>query len=138
MYNYINSSVLIRKGDFISEVFFNPLTTDDDFWRCLTLATCYMYQLVQSVLKIGFAKSGIRGGGRVLAQGAMHMAAALAGYRTALVNIGWTISHLFDTHRLRNTLLPTISGSVGSFQSGGVLSGWRALTNESLLMSGCG
>ena len=97
-----------------------------------------MYQLVQSVLKIGFAKSGIRGGGRVLAQGAMHMVVALAGYRTALVGTGWTISHLFDTHRLRNTLLPTISGSVGSFQSGGVLSGWRAMTNESLLMSGCG
>ena len=43
-----------------------------------------MYQLVQSVLKIGFAKSGIRGGGWVLARGAMHMAAALAGYRTTL------------------------------------------------------
>ena len=28
--------------------------------------------------------------------------------------------------------------SVGSFQSGGALSGWRALTIERLLMSGCG
>ena len=37
---------------------FNPLTTDDAIWRCLTLAACY--QLVQSVLKIGFvlAKKG--------------------------------------------------------------------------------
>ena len=30
----------------------NPLTTDDAFWRRLTLATCH--QLAQSVLKIGF------------------------------------------------------------------------------------
>ena len=32
---------------------FNPLTTNDTFWRCLTLAACY--QLVQSVLKMGLA-----------------------------------------------------------------------------------
>ena len=31
---------------------FDPLTTDDAFWHSLTFATCY--QLVQSVLKIGF------------------------------------------------------------------------------------
>ena len=31
---------------------FNSLTTDDTFWRCLTLTACY--QLVQAVLKIGF------------------------------------------------------------------------------------
>ena len=31
---------------------FNPLTTDDAFWHCLTLAVCY--RLVQGVLKIGF------------------------------------------------------------------------------------
>ena len=31
----------------------NPLTTDDTFWRHLTLAACY--QLAQSVLKIGSA-----------------------------------------------------------------------------------
>ena len=31
----------------------NPLTTDDTFWDCQTLATCY--QLAQSVLKIGSA-----------------------------------------------------------------------------------
>ena len=33
--------------------FVNPLTTNDAIWRRLTLAVCY--QLVQSVLKIGFA-----------------------------------------------------------------------------------
>ena len=57
----------------------NPLTTDDAFWRCLTLAACY--QLAQSVLKIGFAlakKSGIGGGGWVSVRGAIHPAAALA------------------------------------------------------------
>ena len=32
---------------------FNPLTTDDECTRPETLAACY--QLVQSVLKIGFA-----------------------------------------------------------------------------------
>ena len=32
---------------------FNPLTTDDAFWHCQFLATCY--QLAQSVLKIGSA-----------------------------------------------------------------------------------
>ena len=31
-----------------------------------------------------------------------------------------------------------ISGIVGSFQSGGMSSGWRTLTVECLLMSGCG
>ena len=32
---------------------FNPLTTDDAFWRRQILATCY--QLAQSILKIGSA-----------------------------------------------------------------------------------
>ena len=43
---------------------FNHLTTDDAFWYHLTLATCY--QLLQSVLKIGFAlanKCEVAGGG---------------------------------------------------------------------------
>ena len=34
-------------------------------------------------------KGGIGVGGRVLAQGAMHMATALAGYRKALVGRHW-------------------------------------------------
>ena len=32
----------------------------------------------------------------------------------------------------------SISGFLGSFQSGGAFSGWRALTIECLVMSGCG
>ena len=87
-------------------------------------------------------KGGIGGGGWVSARGAVHMAAALAGCRKTLVSTDWTISHLVSTNRLRNHSPPlvggTISGLVGSIQSGGVCAGLRALTIESSLMSGCG
>ena len=71
----------------------------------------------------------------------MHMEAALAGCRMmALVSTGWTTFHLVSTNECRNHSSPlcrdTISGSVGSFQSGRVLAGWRDLTIESSL-SGC-
>ena len=36
---------------WLSVLSFNPLTTDDAFWRCQFLAACY--QLAQSVLKTG-------------------------------------------------------------------------------------
>ena len=42
---------------------FNPLTTDDAFWRCQILAACY--QLAQSVLKIGSALAERVGQGEV-------------------------------------------------------------------------
>ena len=77
----------------------NPLTTDDECTRHETLAACY--QLAQSILKIGFKKSGIGGGGQVSARGAVHMAAALAGCRKALVGTGLSISLLFDTNGRR-------------------------------------
>ena len=63
-----------------------------------------MYQLAQSVLKICFSlakKGGIGGGGHVSAEGGVHMAAGLAGYRKALVETGLAISHLFDTNGCR-------------------------------------
>ena len=41
----------------------NPLTTDDAFWRHLTLAACY--QLAQSILKIGSALAERVGQGEV-------------------------------------------------------------------------
>ena len=41
-------------------------------------------------------------------QGERHMAAALNGCRTALVGIGWTISHLVSTNRLRNNSPPLV------------------------------
>ena len=65
--------VILRDGKFIycRPHLFNPLTTDDTFWCCLTLAVCY--QLVQSVLKIVFVlakkKGGIGGGRQVSTQG---------------------------------------------------------------------
>ena len=43
----------------------------------------------------------IGGGGWVSARGAVHMAAALAGCRKALVGTGWAISLLFDTNGRR-------------------------------------
>ena len=46
-------------------------------------------------------KCGIVGGGWVSAQGAMHMAAALAGCRKALVGADLAISLLFDTNERR-------------------------------------
>ena len=65
--------------DFLKHSDVNHLTTDDECTRHETLAACY--QLAQSVLKIG----GIGGGRRVSARGAVHMAAALAVCRKALV-----------------------------------------------------
>ena len=53
-------------------------------------------------------KGGIEEGGQVSAQGAVHMAAALAGNRTALVGTGLTISHLVSTNRLRNHSSPLV------------------------------
>ena len=61
-------------------------------------------------------EDGIGGGGQVSAQDAVHMAAALARCRKALVGTGWTFSLL----------------------SGEAFTGWRALTIVSSLMSGCG
>ena len=46
-------------------------------------------------------KGGIGGGGRVSARGAVHMAAALAGRRKALLGTGLAISLSLDTNRCR-------------------------------------
>ena len=53
-------------------------------------------------------KCGIGEGGRVSAWGAVHMLAALAGCRKALVGTGWTISHFVSTNRLRNHSPPLV------------------------------
>ena len=42
-----------QPNHLLSHSLINPLTTDDEYTRHATLAACY--QLVQSVLKIGFA-----------------------------------------------------------------------------------
>ena len=66
------------------------------------------------------------------------MVAALDGCGISLVVTGWTISHLVSTNGCRkysSSCKGTISGTVGSFRSRGVLAGRRALTIESLLMT---
>ena len=68
----------------------------------------------------------------------MDIVAALASCRKALVGTGLTISHLVSQTVSGTTPLGTISGIVGSIQSGGALARRKALTIESSLMSGCG
>ena len=92
----------------------NPITTDDafgvvmvssDFGRMLSVGTiCFEDRFCAS------KKGGIGGGGRDSAWGAVHMAAALAGYRKASVSTGRTISHLVSTNRLRNHF-PSLEGA---------------------------
>ena len=113
--NYVHTYSTFRNS--LLERFFH-------LWNRLTLAACY--QLVQSIWKKGFAlaKNGRIGGGRwVSAQGAVHMVAALAGCRMALVSTGWTISHFVSTkiEALFSPCRGTLSGTVGSLQSGGAL-----------------
>ena len=66
----------------------------------------------------------------------MHMVAALDGCEMSLVVMA---GHLVSTNGCRNYSSScskgTISGTVGSFWSRGVLAGRRALTIESLLMT---
>ena len=57
------------------------------------------HMLSVAILKIG-KKGGIGGGGRVSAQGAVHIA-ALAGCRKALVSTSLAISLLLDTNGRR-------------------------------------
>ena len=63
--------------------------TDNKCTHHATLATCYRWH--NPFFEDGFftsRKDGIGGGRQVSAQDAMHMAAAFAGCRTALVGIG--------------------------------------------------
>ena len=70
------------------------------------------------------------------------MVAVAAGCRKAPVNARWTILLHCCTNGPKKILLSNCRGSMsdilGSFQSGEVLSGRRALTIECSLMSGCG
>ena len=88
------------------------------------------------------SKKGGMGRWAVFSMGPVHVAAALAGCRTALVGTGWTISHFISTIGCRNHSSPLVvapfSGTVGNFQSRGAFTGWRALTIERLLISRCG
>ena len=69
--------------------------------------------------------------------------AVVTGYRKALVATRWALFLQFPAQTaIKKTLLSpckdVTSGTIGSFQSGREPSGLRALTNECLLMSGCG
>ena len=57
-------------------------------------------------------KGGIGGGGRVSARGAVHIAAALAGCRKALVGTGWTISHLVKHKQAQEPLPSSCRGTI--------------------------
>ena len=66
-------------------------------------------------LKLGFAlakKGGIGGGGRAYSRHVVHMVAALAGGRTALVGTCWTISHLVSTNGRRNHSFPLVGADL--------------------------
>ena len=71
------------------------------------------------------------------------MAAVAAGYRKGQVSNGWPTLLLSCTNgrRKRSFHGPcrgSIAGLLGSFLSGGAISGWRVLTIERSVMSGCG
>ena len=55
-------------------------------------------------------KGGIGEGGWVSVRGAVRMAAALAGGRTALLGTGWTISHLVSTNGRTSHSSPLVGG----------------------------
>ena len=80
---------------------FNPLTTDDQCTCHATLATLSVGAIRFEDRFCASKKGGIGGGGRVSARGAVHMAAALAGCRKALVGTGLGIYLLFDTNGRR-------------------------------------
>ena len=66
------------------------------------------------------------------------MAAALAGPRKALTGPFLTLLAQTGSGTTPSPCKGTISGLVGSIQSGGACACQRALSIESLLMSGCG
>ena len=55
----------------------------------------------KSFRQLATTERGIGGGGRVSAQGVVHMAAVLAGCRKALVGTGWNITLFFNTNWCR-------------------------------------
>ena len=89
----------------------------------------------QSVLKIGSLLAEKLGWGEMagIVMTCRAHGGCLAGCRKALVGTGWAISLLFSVNKLCRG---SISGTVGSFQSGEAFAGQRALTTVGSLMSG--
>ena len=118
-----------------------PLTTNDDYSRHQNSAACY--QLVQSVLKIGSALAERVG------QGEVGRSTALAGNAWQLLQLAieraWSmLDGPFFCFLVQTSVVhlspcrDSISGFLGSFQSGGAFSGRRALTIVCSVISGCG
>ena len=77
------------------------MTPSSDFGRMLSVGTiCFEDRFCAS------KKGGIGGGGWAYSRHAVHMAAAMAGCRTALVGTDWTISHLISTNGCGNHSSP--------------------------------
>ena len=74
-----------------------------NFGRMLSVGTIYIEDRF-CPRKIG----GVRGGGWVSPSEWQHMAVILAGYRKALVCIGWTIFHLVSTNGHRSHSSPPV------------------------------
>ena len=70
------------------------------------------------------------------------MVAVAAGYRMGLVSAGWPVLLLSCANGRRKRYFHLVGGSIsgflGSFQSGAAFLGRKALTIERSVMSGCG
>ena len=89
------------------------------------------YQLVQSALKIGSALA------KRVGQEEMGGCHPLGDSAWQLLQLGVEKPWLTPGGSFLSFHAQT-GGTVGSFQSGGAFTGWRALTIERSLMSGCG
>ena len=76
------------------------------------------------------------GGGEADLRHAVYIVAALAGSRMTLVSTGWTASHLVCTNHSSPLVRTHFLFTIGNFQSEGGLADRRALSIESLLLSG--
>ena len=85
-------------------------------------------------------KGGTGGHGCTSVRGAVHMALMAAALARCRMETGWTISHPVSTNGHRNHSFPIVGESflVVQFSVKGTFAGWRTMTIESLLMSGCG
>ena len=116
---------------------FNPLTTDDALWHCLTFAVCY-HAVGAICFKDKFCaskKGGIGRGGRVSTQ--LVWLPWLAVEQPWSLLPGWFLNMLsqLGTKPLNSSCRGTISRPVGIFQLGGTFTGQRALTIQGSLMS---
>ena len=82
-------------------LFINLLTTNDAIWHYLILAT-YTSSVSEIHFEDRFCASTYSWMGWGEWASALYMAAALTGFRMALVSTGWTSSHLASTNRYRN------------------------------------